>query len=946
MNRATLGRPRIPARFTIERLRTLVLIGGGVLVAAIAIFLAAGQWKLRRFFQDAPRRLGIDIEQTADGVDYTQTSKGKTIFKLHAAKAITRKTGGTTILHDVKIDLYGVDGNRADTISGSEFEYDPNAGIATAAGPVEILMMRPGVKPAISELKPAAAIPPNAKPAQATAKAKQPGASGKGAAVSPVMGAITDDEIHIKTSGLTFNQKTGVATTDQRVDFALRQGNGNAIGATYDSPNGHLVLDHAVELVVDRNTAGGDGGPVKVHASHAEFQHDAMECQMTGAHAEYTGGTVETAHALIHFREDGSVIRVDGSDGVDLRTLKGSHVTAPKGWLDFDAKNHPQHGLLDGGTRLEMNEPNRQVQGTSPMARLNFDAQGELSQAHMEQGVVFNSQQQVTTAKGDEAQVRRTWNSRTADVAFAEAPASDAKPGHPAGAGKPEGHVEPRTIHGFGGVVVTSQTVTGGVTMPSRLAADTVVAELAPGGALSSLHGDGHASFDEKNAAGVHQATTSDVLDVRFVPQAKGAGKMAASVAGAKRKDGAASSEIASVVEVGHVVLIQDPAPASQAAQKTGQIAQKAGSPVAPAGIRATANRSDYDGATQILHLTGSPRVHDGAMDMTANAIDFARASGDAFAHGDVRASWTRQDLGISAPVSSIPGGGLLAGGSAVNPAGSGGNGPIHAIAAEAELHQATQEIIFRGAGKAGLPRLWQAVNSVSAPVITLNRAKQTLVAVANGAAEPVRTVLVSNGGLAAAASGNSTEPGAAKSAKASSPSVIRVKSGDLRYSEAERVAIFHGGTVGQVTAETTDSGGTSTMVSQQAEVTLFPAGTHAAPKQASGDADAAGPAGPASAAAANGGPNASTNASIDRLTALGHVVIDWPGRRGTGEKLVYRSEDGNYTLTGTAAAPPRIVDEARGTITGSALILHSGDDRVTVEGDGGKTATETRSKK
>jgi lipopolysaccharide export system protein LptA len=922
MTRATLGSPRIPGRFTIERLRTLLLIGGGLLVAAIGIFLAAGQWKLRSYFEDAPRRLGIDIEQSADGVDYTQTSKGKTIFKLHAAKAITRKTGGTTILHDVKIDLYGEDGNRADTISGREFEYDPNAGVATAAGPVEILMMRPGVKPAISQIKPGAAKP-----------AEQVGTRGSGVnpTVSAVMGAITDDEIHVKTSGLTFNQKTGVATTGQRVDFALRQGSGNAMGATYDSGNGQLILDRAVELHVDRANGRSGSDPVTVHAGHAEFDHDAMACTMTQAHAEYSGGSAETAHALIHFREDGSVLRVDGTDGVDLRTQKGSQVTASTGWLEFDEKNHPQHGLLNGGTRLQMNEPNRQVQGSSPMARLTFDAQGELSLAHMEQGVVFNSQQQVTTAKGEEAQVRRTWNSRTADVAFAPA-VVEAKLVHAGGpvSGKTpaEGHAEPRTIHGFGGVVVTSQTVTGGVAMPSRLAADTVVAELAPGGVLTSLHGEGNASFDERNAAGVHQATSSDVLDVRFVPAP--AGKPPAKTAPVQGKGTDAASQIASVVEVGHVVLVQDPP--AQSAQTKAASAAKSGAPVAPSGVRATANRADYDGATEVLHLTGSPRVHDGAMDMTATAIDFARASGDAFAHGDVRASWMGQTAGVgsSAPVASLLGGGSAA-------TSSGGSVPIHAIAGEAELRQATQEVVFRGAGKAGLPRLWQAVNSVSAPVITLNRAKETLVAVANGAAEPVRTVLVSNGGLTPGNAAN--DSGGNKAAKPSAPSVIRVKSGDLHYSEAERVALFHSGAVGEVTAETTDAGGTSTMTSDQAEVTLFPAGTHAAAKPARADGGGLG-------AKAVPAANASQNASIDRLTALGHVVIDWPGRRGTGEKLVYRSDDGDYTLTGTAGAPPRVTDEVRGTVTGNALILHSGDDRVTVEGDGGKTVTETRSKK
>jgi lipopolysaccharide export system protein LptA len=153
---------------------------------------------------------------------------------------------------------------------------------------------------------------------------------------------------------------------------------------------------------------------------------------------------------------------------------------------------------------------------------------------------------------------------------------------------------------------------------------------------------------------------------------------------------------------------------------------------------------------------------------------------------------------------------------------------------------------------------------------------------------------------------------------------VIRVRSGDLHYSEGERLALFHSGAVGSVTAETTGTGGTATVVSQETDVKLLPQGTHSGPGNASGP----------------------SNTSIDRLTARGHVTVDWPDRRGDGEKLVYVGEDGTYTLTGTSSVPPRITDQARGTVTGSALIYHSGDESVTVQGDGGKTETETRSKK
>jgi hypothetical protein len=56
----------------------------------------------------------------------------------------------------------------------------------------------------------------------------------------------------------------------------------------------------------------------------------------------------------------------------------------------------------------------------------------------------------------------------------------------------------------------------------------------------------------------------------------------------------------------------------------------------------------------------------------------------------------------------------------------------------------------------------------------------------------------------------------------------------------------------------------------------------------------------------------------------------------------VYTSETGEYVLTGTAGTPPRMTDPARGTVTGEALIFHSRDDSVSIEGGGRKTTTET----
>ena len=70
---------------------------------------------------------------------------------------------------------------------------------------------------------------------------------------------------------------------------------------------------------------------------------------------------------------------------------------------------------------------------------------------------------------------------------------------------------------------------------------------------------------------------------------------------------------------------------------------------------------------------------------------------------------------------------------------------------------------------------------------------------------------------------------------------------------------------------------------------------------------------------------------NVERVEAGGQVVIEQPGRRAVGEHLVYTASDRLFVLTGDGKTLPRLVDSARGTITGAALLFHAGDDSVEV---------------
>jgi len=836
-------------RFTIERLRTLVLIAGVLLIVALIAFLARGKLKSRFKIQDIPGKLGLNIQSDLNGVTYDHPMGGHSRYRIHASKVAQYKDNHA-ILHDVQIELFGEDGSRVDSIAGAEFDYDQRAGKATAAGPVEITVMRPGVAPAIA-------------PKAAAGKV----AKGKATPIATAAETAERGQIHVKTSGLTFDTKSGVANTAEHVEFSMVQGSGSSTGASYDS-KGFLILDSAVELNTERG-----GEKVLIRAQHAEFARDTHICTMHAATADYRGGEATAGDAKVVFRDDGSAVRLDAQNGFNMVTATGGHITAPVGSMDFDERNQPRHGHLQGGVAMDSTRAEkdgageRRMHGTAPAADLDFTNKGQLRHAHLERGVAMQSELLSDSPTGP-TRVRRTWTSPIADIDFRD---------------NGQGQAEPSVIHGVQGVVVTGESQRGkGAPVPSRLAADEVTGTFAPNSVLESMVGNGHASLDETSAGGTHQSSTGDHLQVHFAP----AGKSAASASNAS------TSQIQSAVLDGNVILTQTPA-AKPGAQ----------SPQAP--VHAWAGRAEYEGAGEWLHLLDSPRVEDGGLQMTADKIDLSHETGDAFAHGNVKATWA--NAGTGKPP-GLP--------NAVAPPALGGQGPSHVISSEAQLRQATGEATFRGHA-----RLWQQANSVAAPVIILDRQKQTLVAQSADPGEPVIAILLSTGNPDHPANPRpeTPDPGPLRGYPAHTPSkqsLITVTGGNLKYSDAERLAIMRAGSMGAVTAETP----TASSASNEIDLVLLPAGNHA-------------------------GKDGS-QAQVDHMTALGHVAVTSDARRGTGEKLVYTGETGDYVLTGTSAVPPRMTDETRGTVTGAALVFNGRDDSVTVEGNGQKTSAHTTAPK
>jgi lipopolysaccharide export system protein LptA len=232
---------------------------------------------------------------------------------------------------------------------------------------------------------------------------------------------------------------------------------------------------------------------------------------------------------------------------------------------------------------------------------------------------------------------------------------------------------------------------------------------------------------------------------------------------------------------------------------------------------------------------------------------------------------------------------------------------PVHVLAARSVGHKSTGVTQFF-AGLGGNAKLWQGGSQVEAPVLDFDRTKKTLLAhgVQGSEAQAVKTVLV-NVGTGAKKNGGP----------------VRVLSRELLYTDATRQAVFRG------PVRVTQQDG----VMRAAEATVYLAPKDAVPT--------------ARGETARDGAPIGLGGRVDHIVAVGGVEMEQPGRKATGERLVYTESDQMSVLTGTATAPPKVTDQTQGTVTGATLRFRSGEDSVEVlSGTGSdKVRTETRMK-
>lgn len=821
-------------RVSIERLRFWMLAMAILLVAGVAAFLGYSRWRMHRAVGELPGKLGISIEQSTKGFTFSKSEGGHTLFTLHAARTIQYKKGGRAELHDVSIVLYNPSGEAVDRIHGNEFAYDPAAGLVSANGAVDIDLQGPVASHAAGSL-----------------------------AASEAAGG--HDAIHVRTSGLVFDQKTGIASTTGPIQFQVSGTEGSAVGASFDSRSGVLTIEHDMSL-----KANPRGNPLDVEARHAVFDRTSRQFHLIDARVNYRGSQSSSAQATVFFRPDGSAIRADASGEVSMRS-GDRWMNADKATVEMDAQNHPKTLMMEGNLAFRSHDATRQLHGSASAGTVHFGPKGYARQAQFRGGVAMFDREGPGNGRSS-----RELHTDQMTVNF-----------HQTARGS-----EASTIVAEGGAVI--QMADAARKGKTTIRADTLEASLKDGSILTRLEGSGNTRLTEIAPDGARQISSGDRLEMRFAPSVSSARSLSRQPARGNSvrqrsqtqlvTQPVIQSVIQSAEQVGNVVLVNEPPQPKGTAKATNST------------TTITAGRATFEAAGQIVRFFGTPRIHNSSGDLSARNIVFDRGSGDAQAIGEVQAVYRLPK--------ATPGTGFS------------GAGPVNVIADHASFNHSKNLTTFFGNARQNA-RFWQGADSISAPVIELSRQKHQLIASGGGAN---RVLAVLTGPISPP--GASAKKGKPSASSAALSSTFEIRSTSVLYLAAEQKAIFRGG----VTA----SGGPGSMKASRMTIFFHPSGTKS-------------PAAVKSAGSGHSGAAAHPGAEVERIVAEGDVRVAEPGRTATGSKLTYYAADGRFILTGSRRKPPRLVDEAHGSVTGESLIFNNRDDSVIVRGGSSRAITETR---
>lgn len=324
-----------PVTQVARRRKLVVRIVSGALAATLLTVGLTYWWSRRRADKPGrvPQVLPTNVNQRLSGYSFTRSDEGRQIFTVHAARTVAFKQGGTTVLEDVFVEVFGRTGNRRDVLRTRRCDYNAQSGDLYSAGKVDI-ELNVGL------------------PGAASGRGERP-------------------RVQLETSRLSFRQQGSLVVSDMPVHFRIGLISGSAEGMAYATKQGWLELKKDISAQMLLRSAAEMQDPLHLTASRVLYDKEKGEIVLAGP-VEFSQGTrrVQAQRGTVTLDDQNRITQallegdVRAADSAEQAQMEGN---ARRVRGDFD--------LLSGQLRLISAEGNVRLESRRPESISHLEAQ-------------------------------------------------------------------------------------------------------------------------------------------------------------------------------------------------------------------------------------------------------------------------------------------------------------------------------------------------------------------------------------------------------------------------------------------------------------------------------------------------------------------------------------------------------------------------------------------
>jgi len=260
---------------------------------------------------------------------------GKPIVRMRADSAEATRDPSTVEIHGLALRLYNKAAGSYTYIQCGKAFFDEKSGLLKSDGQVDIVMNVPADKDAANKDEAA-------------------------------------KRVRVTTTGVTYETKTGKATTEQAASFIFPKGDGRAIGADYDPNTRTLHLKSQVAL--DWVGEGPAENKMHIETSDLVYKEDEQKIYLSpSAKMQRQSTTIEAQHPVVTL-EDGRLRQMigDHAAGTDERDDRHTSYSADKMTALFDDDGNLVNIVGEANARVVSSQSGSQTTLTGDHADLRF----------------------------------------------------------------------------------------------------------------------------------------------------------------------------------------------------------------------------------------------------------------------------------------------------------------------------------------------------------------------------------------------------------------------------------------------------------------------------------------------------------------------------------------------------------------------------------------------